>query len=263
MSTKRLVWTLLLWCIPLFGQNDSPPQDDRNAKSEPLDTSGSGRNACGYEVLDDRSGIELGTYGDQLLEAVREKWYSTILRSSKSPEKPRTTVIDFVLRERGALDKMRLEKSSGDRSLDTAAWNAIQGTSPFPSPTPNLPSQSLKLRFYFEYSREPNEHRPFCAETPKGVYRVGGPVQSPRVLSQPDPEYSEEARKKKRQGAVSLRLIVGTDGLPSDVCVLKAAGSGLDEKAIKAVRAWRFEPGTKDGLPVPVLISVDTTFHLY
>src|SRR5258707_351970 len=140
MSTKRLVCTLLLSCIALFGQNDSPPQDDRNAKSEPLDTSGSGRNACGYKVRDDRSGVELGAYGDQLLEAVREKWYSTIPRFSKSPEKPRT-VIDFVLREGGALDKMRLEKASGDRSLDTAAWNAIQGTSPIPSQIPNFPGK--------------------------------------------------------------------------------------------------------------------------
>ncbi len=263
MSTILLVLTLLIASIPLFGQIDSPPQSHRNVKSEPLDSTDNGRNACGYEVLDDRSGVDLGTYGEQLLEAVRERWYSTIAGPSKSLEKPRTTVIDFVLREQGALDKMTLERSSGDKSLDAVAWNAIQGTSPFPSQIPNSPSKSLKLRFYFEYSREPNEHRPFCAEIPKGVYRAGGPVKSPRVLSQPDPEYSDEARKKKRQGAVSLRVIVGTDGLPSDVCILKAAGSGLDEKAIEAMKAWRFEPGTKDGLPVPVVMSIGTAFRLY
>ena len=158
---------------------------------------------------------------------------------------------------------MRIEESSGDKTLDSAAWDAIQTAVPFPLPPPNFPSKSLKLRFYFEYSREPGEHRSFCAESPRGVYRVGGSVQSPHVIYQPDPEYSDEARKKKRQGVVTLRLVVGTDGLPSDVCVLKAAGSGLDEKAIEAVRAWRFEPGTKEGIPVPILMSVDTAFRLY
>jgi TonB family protein len=262
MSTKHLACVVLLACIPLFGQSDSSPNGDRNAKSEPLDTSGNGRNACGYEVLNER-GIELGTYGDQLVEAVREKWYSIIARSSWGPAKSRTTVIDFVLRQHGELGKTRVEESSGEKSLDMAAWNAIQEGAPFPSKISNFPNKALKLRFYFEYNHEPNAHRPFCTEAPKGVYRAGGSVEAPRVLYQPDPEYSEEARKKKRQGAVTLRLIVGADDLTSDVCVLRAAGSGLDEKAVEAVKAWRFEPGTKDGLPVPVLLSVDTTFRLY
>jgi len=122
VSTIRLVSTLFIASISLFGQSDSPPpQSDRNAKSDSLDSSRNARNACGYEILDDRSGVDLGTYGEQLLEAVRERWYSTIARSSKSLEKPRTTVIDFVLREQGTLDKMRLERSSGDKSLDPTA----------------------------------------------------------------------------------------------------------------------------------------------
>jgi TonB family protein len=97
----------------------------------------------------------------------------------------------------------------------------------------------------------------------QGVYRVGGDVRPPRAIDQVDPAYSEEARRAKRQGTVLLRLTVGTNGLPSDICIGRAAGSGLDEMAIEAVKSWKFEPATKDSQPVAVRIMVETNFRLY
>jgi TonB family protein len=79
----------------------------------------------------------------------------------------------------------------------------------------------------------------------------------------PNPEYSEEARRLKYQGTCILSVIVGADGSPLSVWVTRPAGEGLDEKAIEAVQKWRFQPATKDGEPVAVLINVETTFHLY
>ena len=73
-----------------------------------------------------------------------------------------------------------------------------------------------------------------------GIFRVGGGVSAPRALDTPDPEYSEEARKAKYQGTCVLWLIVGPDGKPRDVKVARALGMGLDEKAIEAVRNWKF-----------------------
>lgn len=96
-----------------------------------------------------------------------------------------------------------------------------------------------------------------------GVFRVGGGVSAPKVLYQPDPEYSEEARKAKYQGVCVLSLIVGPDGKPRDVHVAKSLGLGLDEKAIEAVNQWKFEPAQKDGKPVAVAINVEVTFRLY
>ena len=96
-----------------------------------------------------------------------------------------------------------------------------------------------------------------------GVFRVGGGVTAPRALDTPDPEYSEEARKAKYQGTCVLWLIVGPDGKPRDVKVARALGMGLDEKAIEAVRNWRFEPAMKDGKPVAVQINVEVNFRLY
>jgi periplasmic protein TonB len=96
-----------------------------------------------------------------------------------------------------------------------------------------------------------------------GIFHVGGGVLPPRAVYAPEPEFSEEARKAKYQGVCTLGLIVGTDGRPSNIRVLSSLGMGLDEKAIEAVRNWKFEPAMKDGHPVRVEIAVEVDFHLY
>jgi TonB family protein len=96
-----------------------------------------------------------------------------------------------------------------------------------------------------------------------GTFRVGGGVSAPKAIYSPDPEFSEEARKAKYQGVCVVWLVVGPDGKPRDIQVHRTLGLGLDEKAIEAVKTWRFEPAMKDGKPVAVQISVEVTFHLY
>jgi TonB family protein len=96
-----------------------------------------------------------------------------------------------------------------------------------------------------------------------GVFHVGGGVSAPRTIYAPEPEFSEEARKAKYQGVCTLSLIVRSDGRPSDIRVLSSLGMGLDEKAIDAVKNWKFEPAMKDGHPVAVQIAVEVDFHLY
>ncbi len=96
-----------------------------------------------------------------------------------------------------------------------------------------------------------------------GVYRVGGGVTAPRVIYAPEPEFSEEARKAKYQGTVVLWVIVGTDGRIHNLRVYRSLGMGLDEKAIQAIKEWRFEPGRKNGTAVAVQVSVEVNFRLY
>jgi TonB family protein len=96
-----------------------------------------------------------------------------------------------------------------------------------------------------------------------GAYRVGGGVSAPRILYAPDPDYSEEARRAKYQGTVTLWLVVGPDGRPRDARVARSLGMGLDEKAVAAVRQWKFEPAMKDGRPVAVQINVEVNFRMY
>jgi TonB family protein len=90
-----------------------------------------------------------------------------------------------------------------------------------------------------------------------------GEVSAPRQISNREPEFSEYARIAKYQGTMTLSLIVDPSGVPKNVAVVMPLGLGLDEKAVEAVRAWRFEPAIKDGQPVAVAIMVEVDFHLY
>jgi TonB family protein len=101
------------------------------------------------------------------------------------------------------------------------------------------------------------------AGTGGGVFRVGGGVSAPVPVYQPEAQFSEEARKTKHQGTVLLSLVVGADGRPRDMRVVRPLGMGLDEKALEAVKQWRFDPAKRDGVPVAVYISVEVNFNLY
>ena len=94
------------------------------------------------------------------------------------------------------------------------------------------------------------------------VYRVGQGVTAPSLIYKMEPAYSQEARLAKFQGTVILRVVIGADGIPGDISVVRALGLGLDEQAIRAVREWRFLPGTKDGEPVAVAAQVEVNFRL-
>jgi protein TonB len=95
-----------------------------------------------------------------------------------------------------------------------------------------------------------------------GAYRIGGGVSPPTVVFKVEPEYSEEARKAKFQGTVVLFVVVDEKGNPKDLRVIRPLGLGLDQKAIEAVEKWRFNPGKKDGKPVPVQATIEVNFRL-
>jgi TonB family protein len=95
-----------------------------------------------------------------------------------------------------------------------------------------------------------------------GVYRIGGGVSAPVPIFKPEPEYSEEARKAKYQGSVTLSIVILADGTTSNIKVIRPLGLGLDEKAIEAVTKWRFRPSLKDGKPVAVTANVEVNFRL-
>ena len=90
-----------------------------------------------------------------------------------------------------------------------------------------------------------------------------GGITAPRAIYDPEPDYSDEARRIRYQGKVVLALVVDPQGNTSDIRVARSLGMGLDEKAVEAVKNWRFTPGTKDGLPVAMQVNVEVTFRLY
>jgi len=97
-----------------------------------------------------------------------------------------------------------------------------------------------------------------------GVYQVGGRISAPVPIFQPEAEFSDEARRAKYQGVCIIALIVDAQGNPQSVHVVRTLGMGLDEKAMEAVRKYKFKPALKDGkTPVPSMITVEVDFHLY
>jgi protein TonB len=96
-----------------------------------------------------------------------------------------------------------------------------------------------------------------------GIMSVGGGVAAPQVIHSVDPEFTNEARQAKYGGVVSIQLIVDTNGNPQAVQVIRHLGMGLDEKAIEAVRQYRFHPAMYQGHPVSVRVVIDVNFHLY
>jgi TonB family protein len=97
-----------------------------------------------------------------------------------------------------------------------------------------------------------------------GIYRPGNGVETPRLIREVKPQYTAQAMRAKIQGEVLLECIVQPDGSVGEIKVVRSLDSafGLDQEAIKAARQWRFAPGTKQGQPVPVLVTIAIAFTL-
>jgi protein TonB len=80
----------------------------------------------------------------------------------------------------------------------------------------------------------------------------------------PDPEYTDEARHEKLQGSVTLRVLVTANGRAGQIRIVRGLGLGLDEKAIEAVRKWRFQPA-RDAARNPIAdwVTVEATYRLF
>ena len=112
------------------------------------------------------------------------------------------------------------------------------------------------------------------ADTAPRVYQPGGDVVRPKLVFSVDPEYSNEAHKKRVSGTTEVSLVVDADGNARDVKVSRSmaeevepkkqyAAKTLDDKAMEAVRQYRFEPGTLKGKPVAVELHVTVNFQLF
>ena len=97
-----------------------------------------------------------------------------------------------------------------------------------------------------------------------GLAKIGGDVSAPVVIKSVEAEFSDEARRAKYQGIVLVYLIVDAQGNPQNVRVVRPLGMGLDEKAMEAVRQYRFKPALKGGkTPVAVALQIEVNFRLF
>lgn len=95
-----------------------------------------------------------------------------------------------------------------------------------------------------------------------GPYRPGSGISPPELLREVKPEYTQDARRRGVEGDVVLEIVVRRDGSVGSVKIVQRLGSGLDERAVDAVRQWRFAPAKRHGTPVDVMVEVAVEFKL-
>lgn len=100
------------------------------------------------------------------------------------------------------------------------------------------------------------------AGTGGGPYRPGSGIEAPEIVREVKPDYTEEARRRNLTGDVVLEIVVRSDGRVGNVKVVRGLGSGLDQRAVDAVRQWTFKPARRHGTPVDVLVEVAVEFRL-
>jgi len=191
-----------------------------------------------------------------------------------------TVVLRAVISKEGSIEKLTLV--SGHPMLVQAAIDAakqwkykpyLMNNEPIEVATdiqvnftlaPSEPAASTSAAPDAQSVGGPGPRPEESAETGGKLYHGGEGVSDPKVISQVDPEFAEKARRAGFQGLCVLSIIVETDGTPSNIRVTSKLGMGLDEKAIEAVKKWRFRPAMKDGLPVRYgPVEIDIAFHLY
>jgi protein TonB len=95
-----------------------------------------------------------------------------------------------------------------------------------------------------------------------GPYRGGSGIEPPRLLHEVKADYTEDARQRGITGDVILEIVVGRDGSVADVKILQGLGWGLDDRAVQAVRQWRFTAARRQGTPVDVIVEVAVEFKI-
>lgn len=103
-----------------------------------------------------------------------------------------------------------------------------------------------------------------AAQASGDVLRPGGDVTWPKLVHEVKPRYTPEALQARIQGVVVIEAVVLADGTVGDVTVVESLDPdhGLDDEGVHALTQWRFEPATRDGEPVAVLVPVEMMFRL-
>jgi TonB family protein len=96
-----------------------------------------------------------------------------------------------------------------------------------------------------------------------GNVPVQGEIENSRILHRVNPNYTEEARRARLSGVITISVIIDEEGKVTVQEILRPLGAGLDESAIKACQTWKFAPGLLNGNPVKVLATIEVVFKLY
>ena len=104
--------------------------------------------------------------------------------------------------------------------------------------------------------------RPEASDRQTEVYEPGGAVKAPKLLHYVEPEFSSQSKEAFIEGTVKISTVVTSEGHPSESRILRGLNAEEDKTALDALKQWRFQPGTKDGKPVAVRVTIEIAFHL-
>jgi len=183
-------------------------------------------------------GFDFHPYIDEdVFPKVRESWLDLIPDKARAPFfKQGWVAIDFSISKHGGIGDMSWSRSSDDPDLDHAAWDAIKTSSPLAPIPPQFGGQSLRLRINFIYNPD---------------------FKPPAVIHFEAAKYKG---KGKQGGTVLLSLVVNREGKPTGIQVIHGLGPDLDKQAVKALRKWKFQPATANGVVVSAEINEEILF---
>jgi TonB family protein len=260
---RALLFFLLFWSSGLAAQQ---PPDAQETNRGPSLTPGGRIPLRNVDVLSDTQGQDLTPYLRINVHFLHNNWRkltsTDVIGSSHNVS---DLSLEFTVSRDGSLSGAKVAQPSGDDVLDEAALEALKRSSPFHELPSNYAGPSLALRVRLHYDPNwsaPAEHMWSANHGSPELERAGhAPV--PKVISAPDPEFTEEARRNHVEGTVLLRLTVSENGDVTDAAITKGLGYGLDEKALEAVRRWKFQAPLKDGQPISSTVNVEVSFHLF
>jgi TonB family protein len=164
--------------------------------------------------------------------------------------------LECVVKADGTVDEIHVIDSLG-AELDEAAVAALKQWTFKPGTKDGTPV-AVQVKIEMSFTLKDRGPRLGSPE----VYTLDAGVSVPKPIKEVKPPYTAEAKRAGIQGTVEMDCVVLPDGTVGDVRVTKKLDPGLDDEAVKTLRQWRFEPGQKDGKPVPVQVSVEMSFTL-
>jgi TonB family protein len=208
------------------------------------------------EVLSDGRGVNFGPYLRDAMARIRSHWYRLIPSDARA--KKGKLAIQFAVLPDGRVAALKLAESSGDVSLDRAAWQAITASNPLPALPSAFSGPNLALRFRFYYNPDKGNLEGTSSGA-TGPFEHAVVVQS--VADSHPPKYPKRARKEKVEGTVRLEALIAADGKVESVHAVEGS-LVLGGAACDAVQKWTFHPAQRDGKPVEDRVRINVEFRL-
>jgi TonB family protein len=120
----------------------------------------------------------------------------------------------------------------------------------------------IALRAVGYSNSQGDEHKEKANAAEEKVYEVGGDVKSPKLVHYVEPAFSPKSKEAYVEGTVKISTVVTKAGATTNAQVLSGLNTEEDRTALEALKQWKFEPGTRNGQPVNVRVTVEISFHL-